>query len=110
GEVHRDAVIERVPCGLEGARARAERALDEPRAPREPERALLGGADPHEGDSLGRLRLTFDGLLRRDAMVLEAARAVGVPVAIAIAGGYGRDIRDTVQVHLNTARLARDFT
>ncbi|MFM8567777.1 MAG: histone deacetylase [Gemmatimonadota bacterium] len=70
----------------------------------------LAGADPHEGDSLGRLRLTFDGLLRRDAMVLEAARAVGVPVAIAIAGGYGRDIRDTVQVHLNTARLARDFT
>jgi len=70
----------------------------------------LAGADPHEGDSLGRLRLTFDGLLRRDAMVLEAARAVGVPVTIAIAGGYGRDIRDTVQVHLNTARLARDFT
>ena len=70
----------------------------------------LAGADPHEGDTLGRLRLTFDGLLRRDAMVLEAARAVGVPVAIAIAGGYGRDIRDTVQIHLNTARLARDFT
>lgn len=70
----------------------------------------LAGADPHEGDALGRLRLTLDGLLRRDAMVLEAARAVGVPVAIAIAGGYGRDIRDTVQVHLNTARLARDFT
>lgn len=69
----------------------------------------LAGADPHEGDALGRLRLTFDGLLRRDAMVLEATRAVGVPVAIAIAGGYGRDIRDTVQVHLNTARLARDF-
>lgn len=70
----------------------------------------LAGADPHEGDSLGRLRLSFDGLLRRDAMVLDAARAVGVPAAIAIAGGYGRDIRDTVQVHLNTARLARDFT
>lgn len=69
----------------------------------------LAGADPHEGDSLGRLNLTFDGLMKRDALVLEQARAVGVPVAIAIAGGYGRDIDDTVQVHLNTARIARDF-
>lgn len=69
----------------------------------------LAGADPHEGDTLGRLKLTFDGLMRRDAMVLEAARAIGVPVAIAIAGGYGADIRDTVRVHVNTARIARSF-
>jgi acetoin utilization deacetylase AcuC-like enzyme len=69
----------------------------------------LAGADPHEGDSLGRLGLTFDGLMRRDALVLESARAIGVPVAIAIAGGYGRDIHDTVRVHVNTARIARDF-
>ncbi len=69
----------------------------------------LAGADPHEGDTLGRLALTFDGLMRRDALVLESARAVGVPVAIAIAGGYGRDIRDTVRVHVNTARVATSF-
>jgi acetoin utilization deacetylase AcuC-like enzyme len=69
----------------------------------------LAGADPHEGDTLGRLRLTFDGLMRRDAMVLESARAIGVPVAIVVAGGYGRDIMDTVRVHLNTARVARGF-
>ena len=69
----------------------------------------LAGADPHEGDTLGRLKLSFDGLMRRDALVLESARAVGVPVAIAIAGGYGREIDDTVRVHLNTARIARDF-
>lgn len=69
----------------------------------------LAGADPHEGDTLGRLALSFDGLMRRDALVLEAARAVGVPVAIAIAGGYGRDIRDTVRVHVNTARVAASF-
>ncbi len=69
----------------------------------------LAGADPHEGDTLGRLRLTFDGLMRRDALVLEAARAVGVPVAIVIAGGYGRDIADTVRVHVNTARVAASF-
>jgi acetoin utilization deacetylase AcuC-like enzyme len=69
----------------------------------------LAGADPHEGDSLGRLGLTFAGLMRRDALVLESCRAVGVPVAIAIAGGYGRDIADTVRVHVNTARIARSF-
>lgn len=69
----------------------------------------LAGADPHEGDSLGRLGLTFDGLMRRDALVLDSCRAVGVPVAIAIAGGYGRDIADTVRVHVNTARIARSF-
>ncbi|WKW11106.1 histone deacetylase [Pseudogemmatithrix spongiicola] len=69
----------------------------------------LAGADPHEGDTLGRLKLSFDGLMRRDALVLEAARSVGVPVAIAIAGGYGADIRDTVRVHVNTARVAASF-
>jgi acetoin utilization deacetylase AcuC-like enzyme len=69
----------------------------------------LAGADPHEGDTLGRLKLTFDGMMRRDALVLEACRAVGVPVAIVIAGGYGRDVHDTVRVHVNTARVARSF-
>jgi acetoin utilization deacetylase AcuC-like enzyme len=70
----------------------------------------LAGADPHEGDALGRLALTFDGLKRRDRMVLQACREIGVPVCVVIAGGYGRDIRDTVQVHVNTARIAAEFT
>ena len=69
----------------------------------------LAGADPHEGDRLGRLAMTFDGLARRDAMVLEACRDVGIPVAITIAGGYGRDIADTVAIHLQTVRLASTF-
>jgi acetoin utilization deacetylase AcuC-like enzyme len=69
----------------------------------------LAGADPHEGDRLGRMALTFAGLERRDAMVLEMCRDIGIPVAITIAGGYGRDIEDTVQVHLNTVRVANGF-
>ena len=69
----------------------------------------LAGADPHERDRLGRLRLTFDGLMRRDAMVLEACREVGIPVAVTIAGGYGRDVHDTVTVHANTVRVASSF-
>lgn len=66
----------------------------------------LAGADPHEGDRLGRLRLTFDGLAARDEHVLATCREVGVPVCITIAGGYGRDVRDTVRVHLATVAIA----
>ncbi|HEX6534645.1 MAG TPA: histone deacetylase [Gemmatimonadaceae bacterium] len=69
----------------------------------------LAGADPHERDRLGRLALTLDGLARRDAMVLEACREVGIPVAVVIAGGYGRDVAETVQAHLNTTRIAAEF-
>lgn len=69
----------------------------------------LAGADPHEGDSLGRLTLTFDGLKERDYFVLDSCRAVGIPVAITIAGGYGRNIDDTVRVHLNTVGIAASF-
>jgi len=69
----------------------------------------LAGADSHEGDRLGRLCLTFDGLARRDVMVLDACREVGIPVAITIAGGYGRTIEDSVRVHLNTVRIASEL-
>lgn len=69
----------------------------------------LAGADPHEHDRLGRLKLTFDGLRRRDWMVLESCREVGLPVCVTIAGGYGRDVHDTVAVHLNTVRLVAQF-
>ena len=69
----------------------------------------LAGADPHELDRLGRLKLTFSGLQRRDAMVLEACREVGIPVAITVAGGYGTDIHETVAIHVATVRVARAF-
>ena len=62
----------------------------------------LAGADPHEGDRLGRLKLTFEGLAERDRRVFDALRARGIPVALSMAGGYGVDIDDTVTVHLNT--------
>jgi len=66
----------------------------------------LAGADPHEHDRLGRLRLTFEGLARRDSLVLEQCREVGLPVTIVIGGGYGQPIDDSVRVHVNTARIA----
>ncbi|MEO7712532.1 MAG: histone deacetylase [Gemmatimonadaceae bacterium] len=69
----------------------------------------LAGADPHEGDRLGRMNLTFAGLERRDAMVMQACREVGLPVAVMIAGGYGHRIEDTVAVHVATARIVAGF-
>jgi acetoin utilization deacetylase AcuC-like enzyme len=69
----------------------------------------LAGADPHEGDALGRLSLTFEGLRRRDHLVLSQCREIGLPVAIVIAGGYGRDIEDTVTVHVGTVAMAKAF-
>lgn len=69
----------------------------------------LAGADPHEGDRLGRLKLTFDGLRRRDQMVLQTCREIGMPVCITIAGGYGRRVEDTVAVHLGTVAVASAF-
>jgi acetoin utilization deacetylase AcuC-like enzyme len=70
----------------------------------------LAGADPHEHDRLGRLSLTFDGLARRDSMVLDQCREVGIPVAVTIAGGYGNPIDDTVQVHVTTASIAARYS
>jgi len=67
----------------------------------------LAGADAHEGDRLGRLRLTHQGLRRRDELVLSACRDAAIPVAIALAGGYGQDLDDTVEAHCNTIRAAR---
>jgi acetoin utilization deacetylase AcuC-like enzyme len=69
----------------------------------------LAGADPHEGDRLGRLRLTFDGLAHRDELVLRTCREIGLPVCVTIAGGYGRDIADTVRVHLQTVAVAARY-
>ncbi|HXT14257.1 MAG TPA: histone deacetylase [Gemmatimonadaceae bacterium] len=70
----------------------------------------LAGADPHEHDRLGRLALTFAGLEQRDALVFDACRNAGVPVAVTIAGGYGDPIDATVQVHVNTARIASRYS
>jgi len=66
----------------------------------------LAGADPHEDDRLGRLKLTADGLARRDQRVFEALAERGIPVAVSMAGGYGRDLATTVAVQCRTIELA----
>jgi acetoin utilization deacetylase AcuC-like enzyme len=83
-------------------------ALDEaldfaiPRA--EPEIAFyLAGADPWEGDRLGKLALTKAGLRTRDELVLDRLRAARAPVCVVLAGGYAENVQDTVDIHAATA-------
>ena len=68
----------------------------------------VGGADPYVEDQLGGLQLTKEGLKRRDREVFEAARARGIPVTTALAGGYARNVADTVAIHINTIIAARE--
>ena len=62
----------------------------------------LAGADPWEGDGLGRLALTKAGLRKRDALVLDCLLADDVPVAVTLAGGYPPDVRDGVEINAGT--------
>jgi acetoin utilization deacetylase AcuC-like enzyme len=64
----------------------------------------LGGADPFEGDRLGRLSLSMAGLRARDRYVLTECRDRRIPVVTVMSGGYAADIRDTVEIHSNTIR------
>lgn len=68
----------------------------------------LAGADPHENDRLGRLRLTAEGMAQRDQRVLNFLRQRRVPVALSMAGGYGRDLAVTVALQRRTLELAWD--
>src|SRR5262249_16526017 len=66
----------------------------------------LAGADPYEGDRLGRLKLTVDGLRARDRMVFEACRARELPAVVVMSGGDANDVGAIVPTHTNTIREA----
>ncbi len=66
----------------------------------------LAGADPFEGDRLGRLKVTKAGLARRDALVLGLCREHRIPIAVTMAGGYARNVEDIVDIHTQTVKTA----
>ena len=89
---------------LAGALQRLDRVF-------QPQLAIyLAGADPHEGDRLGRLKLTQSGMLARDRMVFDYVGKLGIPLAITMAGGYGHHIETTVAVHRQTVLEALSFS
>jgi acetoin utilization deacetylase AcuC-like enzyme len=69
----------------------------------------LAGADPHEDDRLGRLNISSAGMKLRDEMVLQFAFDRKLPVAISMAGGYGKEIESTVNIHFQTIKTALQF-
>lgn len=68
----------------------------------------VAGADPYREDQLGGLALTFEGLMERDRLVLWTALSRGIPVAIVLAGGYAESVEDTITIHANTAKVAKE--
>ena len=69
----------------------------------------LAGADPHEGDRLGRLKLSFDGMQARDRVVMDWAWQRRLPVVLCMGGGYGHDSETTVQVQMQTWQVALGY-
>lgn len=66
----------------------------------------IAGADPYERDRLGKLSISKMGLARRDRIVIDMLRNAGLPVAIAMGGGYALDVNDIVDIHFETIRIA----
>jgi acetoin utilization deacetylase AcuC-like enzyme len=69
----------------------------------------LAGADPHEGDRLGRLKLSYDGLEARDRRVMDWCWQRRIPLAFAMGGGYGTELDTTLRVQQGTYRVAVEY-
>ena len=68
----------------------------------------IAGADPYCEDQLGGLSLSIDGLKKRDELLFRVAKARGIPVMVTLAGGYARNVEDTVTIHCNTVIAATE--
>lgn len=66
----------------------------------------LAGADPHEGDRLGKLNISTDGMRQRDECVFQFGLDHQIPIAFSMAGGYGKEIQTTVDIHFQTIQTA----
>ncbi len=65
----------------------------------------LAGADPYMFDQLGNLRLSIEGLMKRDELVITCAYNSKLPIIVVLGGGYAQELEDTVEIHCNTARI-----
>lgn len=69
----------------------------------------LSGVDVLSTDKLGKLALSKAACKERDRIVLQACKDKNLPVQVSMGGGYSIDIRDIVDAHCNTYRLAFDL-
>lgn len=68
----------------------------------------IHGVDPLKEDSLGRLSMTAEGLIERDRIVMHECRKRGIPVSLALGGGYSKPISLTVNAYCNTYSVAKE--
>jgi acetoin utilization deacetylase AcuC-like enzyme len=68
----------------------------------------IAGADPYEGDRLGKLKISKDALAQRDTLVLDLCLHQGIPVAVVMGGGYAPNVEDIVDIHLATIQIASE--
>ena len=91
--------------------AALDEALDTALHRAEPELIFyVSGADPYEGDRLGRLALSIEGLRERDSRVVDRAERLRVPMVVTMAGGYCADVDVIARIHANTVREAANQT
>lgn len=67
------------------------------------------GVDVLATDKLGRLGLTIEGCKQRDKMVLQSAYTSKIPLVASMGGGYSENIKDIIEAHANTYRLAQEI-
>jgi acetoin utilization deacetylase AcuC-like enzyme len=94
-----DQYLDSLRQGLEQSLARAGAGLA----------IYLAGADPYEGDRLGRLALSKPGLVKRDRLVFSLCGEVGIPVAVTMSGGYADCVDDSVDIHYQTIKIAAQY-
>ncbi len=69
----------------------------------------LAGADPYEGDRLGKLHISKEGMLQRDECVFQLGLDRQIPIAFGMAGGYGKEMQSTVDIHFQTIKTALQY-
>ncbi len=71
--------------------------------------AYIAGADPCKDDQLGGLGLSIDGLKQHDELVFSVCKQHRIPIFVTYGGGYARNLEDTITIHANTARAAKEI-
>ena len=69
----------------------------------------LSGVDVLENDKLGRLSLTINGCKERDRYILDMCKKNSIPVQISMGGGYSVVLKNIIEAHSNTFRLAQEI-
>ena len=69
----------------------------------------LSGVDVLKNDKLGRLSMSIEGCKERDKYIIETCYNNSIPIQISMGGGYSSILKDIIEAHSNTFRLAQEI-